>query len=85
MEIITQINDAVNGFAWGTFGLALLMGTGLMMIPNMIGVLSQLPLIIKLTKNYTDRRIKGKDIEPLLSYDSDIQAEALRAIQKGAD
>ena len=58
---------------------------GLMMIPNMIGVLSQLPLIIKLTKNYTDRRIKGKDIEPLLSYDSDIQAEALRAIQKGAD
>ncbi len=29
MEIITRINDAVNGFAWGTFGLALLMGTGL--------------------------------------------------------
>ncbi len=58
---------------------------GLMMIPNLIGVLSQIPLIIRLTKNYTDRKIKGKDIEPILSYNSDIQAEALRAIQKGAD
>jgi AGCS family alanine or glycine:cation symporter len=56
-----------------------------MMIPNLIGVLSQIPLIIRLTKNYTDRKIRGKDIEPVLSYNSDIQAEALRAIQKGAD
>ena len=58
---------------------------GLMMIPNLIGVLLQIPLVIKLTKNYTDRRIRGKDIVPMLSYNSDIQAEALRAIQKGAD
>jgi len=58
---------------------------GLMMIPNMIGLLSQVPLIIKLTRNYVDRRIKGKDIEPMLSYDSDIQREAVRAIKKGAD
>ena len=58
---------------------------GLMMIPNLIGILSQLPLIIKLTRNYTDRKVKGKDIEPMLSYDNDIQQEALRAVQKGAD
>ena len=58
---------------------------GLMIIPNLIGVLSQLPLIIKLTRNYTDRKIMGKDIEPMLSYDHDIQEEALRAVQKGAD
>lgn len=58
---------------------------GLMMIPNLIGLLSQIPLIIKLTRNYADRKIKGKDIEPMLSYDNDIQQEALRAVQKGAD
>ena len=58
---------------------------GLMMIPNLIGVLVQLPLIIRLTRNYTDRKIKGKDIEPMLSYDPDLQAEALKAVMKGAD
>jgi AGCS family alanine or glycine:cation symporter len=58
---------------------------GLMIIPNLIGIVSLSPLIIKLTKNYMDRRVKGKDIEPMLSYDSDIQNEACRAISKGAD
>ena len=29
VETVTKINDAVNGFAWGTFGLILLLGTGL--------------------------------------------------------
>jgi AGCS family alanine or glycine:cation symporter len=48
---------------------------GLMMIPNLIGVLSLTPLVIKLTNNYVDRRIKGKDVEPILSYDPAIQAE----------
>ena len=33
---------------------------GLMMIPNLIGLLVLAPLIIKLTRNYTERRIKGK-------------------------
>ena len=81
METVIQINNAINSFAWDisdTFN-------GLMIIPNLIGVLSQLPLIIKLTRNYTDRKIIGKDIEPMLSYDHDIQEEALRAVQKGAD
>jgi AGCS family alanine or glycine:cation symporter len=58
---------------------------GLMMIPNLIGILVQTPLLIKLTKNYVDRRIKGKDTEPMLSYDRDIQRDAIRAIRKGAD
>lgn len=56
---------------------------GLMMIPNLIGIIVQTPLIIRLTKNYVDRRIKGKDIEPLLSYNRDIQAEAARAVKNG--
>ena len=29
MESIIRINDAVNSFAWGWFGLILLLGTGL--------------------------------------------------------
>ncbi|MCR5799759.1 MAG: sodium:alanine symporter family protein [Lachnospiraceae bacterium] len=48
---------------------------GLMMIPNLIGVLSLTPLIYKLTQNYVDRNIKGKDIKPMLSFHEDVQAE----------
>lgn len=58
---------------------------GLMMIPNLIGLVAQVPLIIKLTHNYTDRRLKGKDLEPMLSYDPDIQQDSAKAVQKGAD
>ena len=48
-------------------------------------ILVQIPLIIKLTRNYIDRRIKGKDVMPMLSYNADIQKEAISAIAKGAD
>ncbi|MCR4787786.1 MAG: alanine:cation symporter family protein [Lachnospiraceae bacterium] len=58
---------------------------GLMMIPNLIGVITLTPLIIKLTKNYTDRRIRKMDIPAMLSYDPDIERDALKAVQKGAD
>ncbi len=53
---------------------------GLMMIPNLIGVLALFPLVLKITKNYVDRNIKKKDIAPMLSYDADIQAETEKAI-----
>ena len=49
---------------------------GLMMIPNLIGVVALLPLVLKITKNYVDRKIKGKDVAPMLSYDAVLQAEA---------
>ncbi len=58
---------------------------GLMMIPNLIGILAQIPLIIKLTNNYIERKIKGKETEPMLSYDPDIQNNALKAVAKGAE
>ena len=49
---------------------------GMMMLPNLIGVLALSPLVMKLTKNYVDRRIKKKtDVKPMLSYFPDIQAE----------
>ena len=58
---------------------------GLMMIPNLIGVLSLTPLVVKLTNNYVDRKIKGKDIEPMLSYDPQIQKEHAEAVRNGAE
>ncbi|MCI7760161.1 MAG: alanine/glycine:cation symporter family protein [Oscillospiraceae bacterium] len=54
----------------------------LMMIPNLIGVLSMLPVVIKLTKNYVDRRVKHKDVEPMLSYDAAIQAEHAKDVEE---
>ncbi|MBE6732788.1 MAG: alanine:cation symporter family protein [Ruminococcaceae bacterium] len=48
---------------------------GLMMIPNLIGVLVMLPLVVKITKNYINRKLKGKDEAPVLSYDANIQAD----------
>ncbi|MBQ7365037.1 MAG: alanine:cation symporter family protein [Clostridia bacterium] len=49
---------------------------GLMMIPNLIGVLALFPLVLKVTANYVDRKIKHKDVAPLLSYDPALQKEA---------
>ena len=48
---------------------------GMMMFPNLIAVVVLAPLVYKITKNYIDRKIKGQDISPLLSYDAAIQAE----------
>ena len=58
---------------------------GLMMIPNLIGVVVMLPLVVKITTNYVNRRVKGKKEEPILSYDPEIQAEAEVAIDNGAE
>ena len=54
---------------------------GLMMIPNLIGVLVLSPLVMKCTKNYVDRKFHGKGIEPMLSMFPDIQAEEAEAIK----
>ncbi len=48
---------------------------GLMMIPNLIGVIVLCPIVYKITKNYVDRRIKGKDIEPMISVFKEINDE----------
>ena len=54
---------------------------GLMMIPNLIGVLSLLTLVFKITKNYVDRRIKKKEgIKPMISFFDDIQEQQEKAL-----
>ena len=48
---------------------------GLMMIPNLIGVVALCPMVMKITRNYVNRKIKNIPDEPVLSYSPDIQAE----------
>ena len=48
---------------------------GLMMIPNLIGVIALSGLVCKITKNYVDRKCKNKAVKPMLSAFDDIQAE----------
>jgi len=48
---------------------------GLMMIPNLIGVLALSPLVVKITKNYLRRVKGGEDIEPMYNVDPKVQAQ----------
>ena len=73
IHVITIIFGAIltSSLAWDisdTFN-------GLMMIPNLIGVLFMIPLVVKITKNFIDRKVKNKDVPPILSYDENIQKE----------
>ena len=73
IHIITVIFGAIltSSLAWDisdTFN-------GLMMIPNLIGIIVLSPLVVKITKNYL-RRVKDKEnIEPMYNFDPEIQAE----------
>ena len=48
---------------------------GLMMIPNLIGVVALMPLVAKITKNYVNRKIKGMDESEMISYDPAVAEE----------
>ena len=52
---------------------------GLMAIPNLIGVLALSGLVRRITKNYIDRTLKGKDVAPMYSAFEDIQQEEMRS------
>ena len=46
---------------------------GMMMIPNLIGVLVLSPQVIKCTKNYVARKFRHEKVKPMLSVFQDIQ------------
>ena len=48
---------------------------GLMMIPNLIGVIALSGVVAKITKNYIDRNLRGANVKPLYSAFPDVQAE----------
>lgn len=53
---------------------------GLMAIPNLIGVISLSPIVMKITKNYVDRILKQKDVKPMLSVFPEINDEHAQEI-----
>ncbi|MBE6593784.1 MAG: alanine:cation symporter family protein, partial [Ruminococcaceae bacterium] len=78
--VVMIISGAVmeGGLAWDlsdTFN-------GLMMIPNLIGVVALFPLVLKITNNYIDRKIKKKDVKPVLSYDPEIEEQTAKEIEQ---
>jgi AGCS family alanine or glycine:cation symporter len=73
IHVITVIFGAVltSSLAWDisdTFN-------GLMMIPNLIGVVALSPLVMKITANYLKRTKGGLKIAPMYNADPAIQAE----------
>ena len=79
IHVITVIFGAVmtSTLAWDisdTFN-------GLMMIPNLIGVVALFPLVMKITRNYVNRKIKNINETPVLSYDPKIQAEVQAGLE----
>ena len=46
---------------------------GLMMLPNLIGVLTLSPMVARCTRNYVDRVLHHKDVKPMLSAFDDVQ------------
>lgn len=53
---------------------------GLMMIPNLIGVLVLFPVVVKITKNYVARKIKDENVKPALSYDEKLEEETAASL-----
>lgn len=49
---------------------------GLMSLPNLIGVIFLSGTVVKITKNYLNRKVKGSNEKPMLSAFDEIQAEA---------
>lgn len=56
---------------------------GLMAIPNLIGVFALSGVVMKITKNYVDRNLRGLDVKPMYSYSEEIQAaEEKRVVEE---
>lgn len=47
---------------------------GLMAMPNLIGVITLSPVVMRITSNYVKRHIKGEKVKPMLSAFPEIQA-----------
>ena len=46
-----------------------------MMIPNLIGVIALSGTVAKITKNYVDRHLRNRQVEPMYSAFPDVQHE----------
>lgn len=55
---------------------------GLMMLPNLIGVIVLSGLVMRITRNYIDRKVLHKDVEPMLSAFPDVQKEQMQGLNE---
>lgn len=83
IHVLTTVFGAVlsSSLAWDisdTFN-------GLMMLPNLIGVLAMSGMVMKITKNYIDRKKRGLKVEPILSFDPKTQAEQLAKMKEDGE
>ena len=53
---------------------------GLMAIPNLIGVVALSGMVRRITRNYIDRRLHGRDIEPMYSAFPEVQKEQEKTV-----
>ena len=58
---------------------------GMMMIPNLIGVIALSGVVMKITKNYVDRQLHGQKEKPMYSAFPDVQAEVEAAPEPGEE
>ena len=63
-ELVWAISDTANG---------------LMALPNLVGLVIMCVLVVKITKNYFDRK-KGKDVTPMLSAYPEQNEEFIREL-----
>lgn len=77
--LIIYVGATMNlGLAWDlsdTFN-------GLMAIPNLIGVISLSPIVMKITRNYVARVLKKEEIKPMLSAFPDIEDTHAEELKK---
>ncbi len=83
IHVLTTVFGAVltSSLAWDisdTFN-------GLMMIPNLIGVVAMSGMVMKITKNYIDRKKRGIQVEPIISYDPQIQASQIERMKEDGE
>lgn len=57
---------------------------GLMALPNLVGVVLLSGLLVKITKNYFERK-SGKDVAPMLSVYEDLNAEFAEDVANGCE
>lgn len=55
---------------------------GLMMLPNLVGVVALSPVVIGITRNYLARKRKGEKIEPMISAIPQVQKEQAAKLTK---
>ena len=89
-EVLLQTNNLIATFGGAVMGENLAWDiadtlNGMMMIPNLIGVIVLSPIVYRITKNYVNRKIKNEAVEPMLSNFDDIQKEAAEAVLNGAE